>query len=109
MFRNLLSNRVTEKDIRDWLDRSGYYGRSARFDYVELHAIQRPGWLQIFRFACQAKTTDDQWEYLFGIVRDDERYNKTDIEVFATDQQRSELLDEWSAGLIVRRSRYRSS
>lgn len=108
MFGNWQGNRATEKDIRDWLDRSGYYGNSARFDYVELHAIQRPGWLQIFRFACQAKSADNQCQYLFGVVRDDERYRRNEIEVFATEGQRRVLMDQWSEGLIVRRSRYRS-
>ena len=107
MFGNLVSNRVTERDIRDWLDRSGFHGNSARFQYVELHAIQRPGWLQVFRFACEAKTTGDQWRTLFGVVRDDERYRRTEIEIFDTEVQRQVLLDEWSDGLIVRRSRYR--
>ena len=103
MFGKLIRNGTAERDIRDWLARNGYYGRSARFEEVELHAIQRPGWLQVFRFSVTAKTTDDQWQDLFGVLRDDERYSRLDIEVFQAERDRNEVLADWSAGLIVRR------
>ncbi len=72
MFRKLIRNRVAEKDIRDWLSDNGYHGSSARLEHVELHAIGRPGWLQVFRFAGQVKTLDNQWLDIFGVLRDDE-------------------------------------
>jgi hypothetical protein len=108
MFGKLIKNGSAEKDIRDWLSRNGYYGASARFQEVELHAIQRPGWLQIFRFSVAAKTTEGEWQDLFGLLRDDDRYRRLEVRVFEVEPQRNELLDEWSAGLLIRRpSRYR--
>ncbi len=105
MFRRMFQNRTTERDLRDWLSGHGYYGSSAQFDEIELHAIQRPGWLQVFRFSVSAKTEQDQWHELFGVVRDDERYRRLDVEIFQLEADRDEILTEWSTGLIVRRRR----
>ncbi len=106
MFDKLIRNGFTEKDIRDWLDQHGYHGRSARLDHVELHAIQRPGWLQIFRFAGQAKRAGGkEWTAILGVVRDDERYRRTDVMIFDSSVAQQAQLDTWSAGLIVRRRR----
>ena len=41
----LIRNRGTEKDVRDYLDQQGWEGKFAQFDYLELFAIQRPGWV----------------------------------------------------------------
>ena len=49
--KKFIKNGSTERAIRRWLDKNGFYGSSAKFDHVELHAIKRPGWLQVFRFA----------------------------------------------------------
>ena len=105
MFRRMFQNRTTERDLRDWLSGHGYYGSSTQFDEIELHAIQRPGWLQVFRFSVSAKTEQDQWHELFGVVRDDERYRRLDVEIFQLEADRDEILTEWSTGLIVRRRR----
>jgi hypothetical protein len=50
LVKDVIRSRSAEKDIRDWLSENGYSGNSARFAEVELHAIMRPGWLQVFRF-----------------------------------------------------------
>ncbi|MDG2013820.1 MAG: hypothetical protein P8J33_09960 [Pirellulaceae bacterium] len=102
-FGNLLRNGTAEHDVRDWLNNNGYYGRSAKFGELELHAIKRPGWLQVFRFSVAAKTTSDEWHDLYGVLRDDERYRRLDIEVSTDLTIRDERLAEWSTGLIVRR------
>ncbi len=47
---NFFRNRVTEQDIREWMDQNGYQGSSAILDSVDLFALQRPGWKQLFRF-----------------------------------------------------------
>ena len=105
MFNKLIGNRVAEKDIRDWLESNGYFGSSAKFDHVELHAIGRPGWLQVFRFVVTAKSTAGDWEEIHGVMRDDERYRRTEIRIFESVPEQVQLLDEWSAGLIVKRRR----
>ena len=75
-------NKFTEKDIRQWLSEHGYYGNSAKFVELDLHAIQRPGWLQVFRFQVEAKAANGGWETYFGAVRDDERTHETTIKTF---------------------------
>lgn len=104
----MIKNRVTEKDIREWLNREGYFGSSARFEEIELHAIERPGWLQIFRFTVEAKSKAGQWEKLFGVVRDDERKKRasqrTAIACFAQQDEQVAMLDEFSEGLLTCRA-----
>ena len=100
-----LKNRVTEKDVRDWLSENGYAGNSARFDELELHAIQRPGWYQIYRFVVQAKHTDGDWKTIFGTARDDERFNLFDVEIFTSRDHRDDKLEDLSQGMIVAKRR----
>lgn len=105
--KNVLRNRVTEKDVRSWLDNNGYYGNSAEIRDLNLYAVQRPGWLQIFRFEIRVKSrqeSQEPWHDMFGAVRDDERRrgdNKTQVELFADAHGQQEKLDQWSQGLIA--------
>lgn len=103
----MIGNRVTEKDIRDWLDQNGFVGRSAKIEDLEIHAIKRPGWLQIFRFEAQVLTnTEDNpiRQHFFGVVRDDERERslekRTIVMLFDDVEARQEKLDELSEGLL---------
>ena len=100
----LIGNKCIEKDIRDWLSIHGYYGNSAKVHELELHAIKRPGWLQVFRFTVEAKSKAGKWEKLFGTARDDERYKDLTIKAFSSRQRQQQLLNDWSSGLISRQS-----
>lgn len=103
-----IGNRVTEKDIRNFLDRNGYFGRSAQFEELELHAIERPGWLQVFRFKVKAKSSSDgALVLLFGAVRDDERFKLNEIRIFENINLRDRTLFQWSEGLM--KPKYTSS
>jgi len=107
-FSRLFGNKVTEQDIRNWLNKNGYFGASADFSEIELHAIQRPGWYQIFRFSVKAKSiSDEQWHELHGLLKDDERYRKNEVTVFLQPVKRDLALAECSKGMIVRRRRKR--
>src|SRR5690606_398784 len=114
--------------IRQHLSGHGYYGGSAKLRDVRLAAVQRPGWVQIYRFevtarvAAAARTDDDTtaehvrdhdqtpagdarpapaaYHELFGLVREDHRYNQTNVRIFASADQRLELFERWSVGLI---------
>lgn len=99
----LFGNKCAEKDIRDWLSENGYIGRSAKFSEIELHAIKRPGWLQIFRFELQGLTATNQSVQLFGAMNSDERYGPPKIVVFEDLAMRDTQLAEWSEGLITQR------
>ncbi len=111
MLSRVIGNRVTEKDVRSWMERNGIYGNSAEIRELELHAVQRPGWLQIFSFHARIKRreqSDHPWQEVYGVVKDDERRqgtNKTQVELFATVEQQSIKLEKWSQGLIVRGNR----
>lgn len=104
---NLAKNRTTEMDIRAWLTANGFEGKLAQILDVELHAVQRPGWLQIFSFRVQVAVKGQQREY-FGVVRDDERLrgsDKTQVQLFDSEQLQVAELAELSDGLIVQGDR----
>jgi len=111
----IIGNRVAERDIRDWLNEHGYIGNSAQIEDLELHAISRPGWIQVFRFRASVKQRSsesdpeisaERREY-FGVSRDDERKTtgrKTEVILLSNAEQQREQLVIWSADLIVRSS-----
>ena len=96
----MIGNKTAEKDIRDFLSSNGYYGNSAKFIELEIHAIKRPGWLQVFRFTVEAKSVDDQWVTLFGAMKDDERFKLNEIQLFQNFNRRGHQLSTWSEGLL---------
>lgn len=99
--KSFISNKSTEKDIRDWLSKNGFLGKSAEFSEIELHAIKRPGWLQVFRFEVRVKNDQQECQQLFGAVRCDERYGRPDVIVSRELCERDAQLTEWSQGLIT--------
>ena len=107
MLTNLAKNRTTETDIRAWLTANGFEWKTGHIFDVELRAIQRPGWLQIFRFRVQVEVNGQQREY-FGVVRDDERLrgaDKTQVRLFDSEALQEAELAELSEGLIVQGDR----
>jgi len=116
-----IGNRVTEKDVRLWLDEQGWAGRSAKIEQLDLHAIKSPGWIQVFRFvvtvnpAIKPDEDEDQLDShphrirgqtFFGAVRDDERQkeSQTKIWMFEDQDAQAEKLSELSEGLITLRA-----
>ncbi len=97
----LIGNKVIEKDLRDHLEASGYYGRSAEFSRLELVGLQRPGWLQVFAFEVRAKEQGGDWVDLFGACRDDERVKTFDVVLTRAEAERDKQLAEFSDGLIT--------
>lgn len=98
-----------EVAIKKHLSANGYYGGSAKLQNVRLVAVQRPGWLQVYRFEVVARIQVDQtegpepeavYENLFGLVREDARKSQTSIRVFKRSDQRRELFLRWSEDLI---------
>lgn len=99
--------RLTEA-IRRELRANGYAVNAAQTLNVRLAAIERPGWVQVYRFAVETTTnpenaTEKRAVSLLGLSRDDGR--KSRIEVLLTEDEAvwQERLDTWSEGLIVRR------
>ena len=98
-----VGDRDMEIALRSYLDNEGYFGDSAAFEGVRLAAVQRPGWLQIYIFNVEAKPREEAVERpvrLFGLVRQDERYKRQEIETFRIRSERNARLDEWSTELI---------
>lgn len=95
-------NRLTEQDIREHLDANGFCGASAQLRDVELVAIERPGWVQIYRFEVDATDSEETRRRFFGVLKDDQRsaaYPK--ISLFDTEEQRRPLLQQYSHGLLT--------
>lgn len=105
-------DRDMEMAIREHLSREGYFGATAKLKNVRLVAVQRPGWVQIYRFEVVARVTpapnedrpdpEPTDEFLFGLVKDDGR-RKAEVRVFKSDNQRRELFVRWSDGLLCLR------
>jgi len=99
---SLFGNKSAEKDIRDWLSQQGYT-KTAQLSDVELHAIKRPGWLQVFRFEARWNTANGDNRQLFGAMRSDERYGAPQFHVDGERAVRDKQLAVWSEGLITQR------
>ncbi|MCO8122338.1 hypothetical protein NHH03_11355 [Stieleria sp. TO1_6] len=102
-------DREMELEIRKHLSANGYYGNTAQLKNVRLIAVQRPGWLQVFRFEVvarvQAAETEGPepeavYEQLFGLVREDIRHKMTRVRVFRDPRERKQLFSRWGDGLI---------
>jgi hypothetical protein len=104
-------DREMELAIRKQLTENGFFGATATLRNVRLVAVQRPGWLQIYRFEATARLrpadqsdnapdSDPEYRQLYGLVRDDIRYNVNTIRVFEDSIGRRELFVRWSEDLI---------
>lgn len=100
-----------ENAIRRQLDQAGYFGASAQITNVRLVAIQRPGWLQVYRFEANARVRIEPEEadgpdpppkhvQLLGLVQEDFRKSLKDIRLFDDPEARRELFRDWAEGLI---------
>jgi len=100
-----------EHAIRRHLSANGLYGGSAKIRDVRLAAVQRPGWLQVYRFDVTAKVIPEpvkadevepksRYIELFGLVREDVRHDITTIRTFDSADARRELFAQWSDNLI---------
>jgi len=97
-----IGNRYTEKDLRDHLTNVGYFGRSAKFLRLELVAIERPGWVQVFEFHVHAKTQDGEWKEHFGVCRTDERGGTFELNLFDGEVEQQTVIGHDTAEMITR-------
>lgn len=107
-------DRDMELTIRKHLTTNGYFGGTAKLRNVRLVAVQRPGWLQVFRFEATARVApeaendevpdpDAEYHELYGLVRDDIRHKINVVRVFQSAEERRALFARWSEGLICLR------
>ena len=95
-----IGNRVTEKDVRDHLNRCGYHGDSANILQLELVAIERPGWAQVFSFHTDVTPIQGDRVRLYGVVDDDERRG-TSVHLTPDPDERQRVLERVSRGRIT--------
>ena len=112
-WRQWTGDHEMEVAIREKLSEEGFYGRTAKIEDLRLVAVQRPGWLQVFRFEVTARVAhkvrddepepDAEYRALMGLVREDARKNQVDIRLFDDSSARKALFAEWSEELICLR------
>lgn len=100
-----ISDSDLERSLRAHISGRGFYGDSAQFVTFRLVAIQRPGWLQVFSFSVDARVANEfsdstERVRLFGLVKQDERYKKCDIELFPNTSERHAAYLDWTDDLI---------
>ena len=115
-WKNYLGDRETEVEIRKHLIKNGLAGKSAKILNYKLIAVQRPGWVQIYRFEILASAylEDDEsdavassmqtqeLQMLYGLTKDDGRA-RTKIRTFDNREDRISLFEEWSDGMLILR------
>jgi len=99
--KSLIANKCTEKDLRDHLTEIGYFGRSVKFLSLELKAIERPGWIQVFQFHIQAKKQGGGWEEHYGICRSDERSDAFEVQLFDREEWQQQKFREDTKQMIT--------
>ena len=105
-WRDWTGDKHLDRAIRAELRRLGYASHTAKTRSVRLTAIQRPGWVQVYRFGVDTTrpTDEDTPETitLLGAARDDGR--RSGIDVLLTDNPRllHQRLEAWCEGLIRR-------
>lgn len=100
-WRHWLGDRELEQAIRDELVRSGYPRQASQIVDARMVAIERPGWVQVWRFRVET-TRDKQPVTLHGAARDDGRHG-TAVFLSRDPQPAAKQVAAWSVGFVVRR------
>ena len=99
-WKNWVGDRSLELAIRKQLVKQGYPRQASRIIEPRMIAIQRPGWVQVWRFRVETKH-NGQPITLCGAARDDGRVG-TKVLISTESAAVQRQLAEWSEGLIVR-------
>ena len=103
-----LGDRDLEIALRRHLSSHDFFGDSATIRHLRLRAVQRPGWVQVLTFNAEVASKlsgSTAKQALFGVVKQDERFESCEIEVYPTLHERNRKLHEWSEGLLTTRDR----
>jgi len=106
MWHNLPNGGI-EREIHQHLKQQGWKRKQYQLRGIELIAVERPGWKQIFQFELDIQTAEKQAEWddsttLNGLIRDDHRQG-SELRLLAAESERQQLLQEWGDGMIQRR------
>lgn len=101
-WRDWPGDKLLDRAIRAELRRQGYAAHTAKTREVTLVAIERPGWVQVYRFGVDTRDASGNAVTLLGLSRDDGRKSK--IEILLTTDERAwrTRVELWSDGLIRR-------
>ncbi|MEN0110533.1 MAG: hypothetical protein AAF805_07390 [Planctomycetota bacterium] len=93
--------------IRGELRRQGFAVNAAEIRDVRLAAVERPGWVQVYRFAVATATNEENPHtrrdvVLLGLSRDDGRRSRIDVLLTEDESVWMRQLDHWADGLIRR-------
>jgi hypothetical protein len=108
-WQSWIGDRELERKIRTKLTTQGSVGDVAEFQFFKIAAIQRPGWVQVFHFCVVAPAkgkiglSRENWNTFYGVVRQDERYNRTEIHLTPSRTECAAVLNDWSKDLIKAR------
>lgn len=96
-----------ERAIHRELREQGYAVHAAQTRDVRLAAIQRPGWVQVFRFRVETLTNEENPHtrrevLLHGLSRDDGRESGVRVLLTEDEAEWRSRFDEWSEGMIRR-------
>jgi hypothetical protein len=98
-----VKDRETDRIIRTWLKGNGYNSSTAALHLIELFAIQRPGWKQIYRVCGNAENAEGVRVPLFAVVNVDERRGAPEVVVFHKMADQVKYLRKATEGFIIRR------
>lgn len=97
-----LKNGVMQTQIKKYLKTQGYRSGKFQISEVELVAIQRPGWKQIFRFVVTSQDDEGNPMRAVGIANDDERFGCEYVLTKSVLEYHT-LLEKWGEGMIHRK------
>ena len=99
--------------IRKHMTDIGFYGQTAKIQNVRLVAVQRPGWLQVYRFEAMARLkpvnevesegAEAKYRHVSGLVKEDFRFKVQTVRTFTSERDRRACFAEWTDGLICLR------
>ncbi len=98
-WNNWVGDRHLELAIRDRMVAQGL-PRSALIRNVRLSAIERPGWVQIYRFEVSSSDESGSPWRMLGVARDDGRAS-TQVRLFHNQAEADTQFATWSEGLIL--------
>lgn len=106
-WRDWTGDKLLERAIRNELRARGYAASSASIRDVRLAAIERPGWVQVYRFRVETSVHHEnphkrREALLFGVSRDDGRKSRIAVVLSEDEGEYQQQLDSWSDGLIRR-------
>ena len=112
-WNNWCGDRDMEIAIRKHMTDIGFYGQTAKIQNVRLVAVQRPGWLQVYRFEAMARLkpvnevesegAEAKYRHVSGLVKEDFRFKVQTVRTFISERDRRACFAEWTDGLICLR------